>query len=168
MISNKWLVTLCVTLAVIKVNIGTERRLFQTFFDGYLPFFLFSIAITETKSFLFENYLWSVAELYKIFIHHSASWYPFGLQCTLNFSPWMRTTWFLFIVCSSRNVHEYVLRLLTLLCAGFWGRLCRIREVKDRMDLLDHPAHLPPRCIRVGSQLRGFCCFPHGLPNSLA
>lgn len=163
---------------MIKVNIGTECRLFQPFFDGYLPFFLFSIAITETKSFLFENYLWTVAELCKIFIHHSASWYPFGLECTLNFSPWMRTTWFLFIVCSSRNVHEYVLRLLTLLCAGFWGRLCRIREVKDGVDPLDHPARLPPHTglgflnvavpYLVGSQLRGFCCFPGGLPNGLA
>lgn len=153
---------------MIKVNVGTECRLFQPFFDGYLPFFLFSIAITETKSFLFENYLWSVAELYKIFIHRSASWYPFGLECTLNFTPWMRTTWFLFIVCSSRNGHEYVLRLLTLLCAGFWGRLCRIREVKDGMDPLDHPTRLPPRTglrflniavsYSVGSQLRGFCC----------
>lgn len=133
---------------MIKVNIGTECRLFQLFFDGYLPFFLFSIAITETKSSLFENYLWSVPELYKIFIHHSASWYPFGLECTLNFNPRMRTTWFLFTVCSSRNAHEYVLRLLTLLCASFWGRPCRTREVYGGVDPLDHPAHLP---LHIGS-----------------
>lgn len=111
--------------------------MFQPLLDGYLPFSLFSIAITETKSFLFENYLWSVAVLYKIFIHHSVSWAPFGLECTLNFSPRMRTTWFLFIVCSSRNGHEYVFCLLTLLCASFWGKLYKIWEVKDRVDSQD-------------------------------
>lgn len=111
--------------------------MFQPLLDVYLPFSLFSIAITETKSFLFENYLWSVAVLYKIFIHHSVSWDPFGLECTLNFSPRMGTTWFLFIVCSSRNGHEYVFCLLTLLCASFWGRLCRIWEVKGGVDPQD-------------------------------
>lgn len=83
-----------VTLEVIKTIISIGCRLFQPFFffHGYLAFFLFSSVITETKSFPFENYLWSVAELYKNFIQHSLSWYPFGLVYTLNFSSWMRTT----------------------------------------------------------------------------
>lgn len=65
-----------------------------------------------------------------------------------------------------------------LLHAGFWGRLRRISEVRDRVDPLDHPLCLHPStglhllnvvvsCL-ARTQPRGFCYFLSGLPNSLA
>lgn len=147
--------------------------MFQPLLDGYLPFSLFSIAITETKSCLFENYLWSVAVLYKIFIHHSVSWDPFGLECTLNFSPWTRTTWFLFIVCSSRNGHEYVFM-------PFDAPLCRLlgKAVQDlrsqRGSGPTRPICLPvqacafwPSCIGLGSSWGAPAASPLGCQTIL-